>query len=279
MSKFESLVETEWLKNNLKNKIIIDASWYLPTQKRNPYQEYCSNHIPGALFFDIDKISNLNSPLPHMLPSEKFFSQKISEMGINNNDHIIIYDGIGLQSAARVWWTFKVFGHEKISILNGGFPKWIEENLPTTHIIESFNTSNYKATYNAIHVRTVEQIKNNISKQSEVLVDARSYNRFKAIEKEPRANLKSGHIPNSLNLPYLDLLSPDKNTLKNENEIKKLFLKSGINLDKPIITTCGSGITASILAFALHLLGKKDFSVYDGSWTEWGSKKDFPIEI
>ncbi|MDC0074696.1 3-mercaptopyruvate sulfurtransferase [Alphaproteobacteria bacterium] len=279
MNNFESLVETQWLKNNLKNKIIIDGSWYLPAQERNPYQEYCSTHITGALFFDIDKISNLNSPLPHMLPSENFFSQKISEMGINNNDHIIIYDGIGLQSAARVWWTFKVFGHEKVSILNGGLPKWIEEDLPTSQTIETFNRSKYNATYNANYVRTLEQIKNNIDKQSEELVDARSYNRFKAIEKEPRANLKSGHIPNSLNLPYLDLLSPEKNTLKNKNEIKKLFLKSGINLDKPIITTCGSGITASILAFALHLLGKEDFSVYDGSWTEWGAKKDFPIEI
>ena len=279
MNNFESLVETEWLKNNLKNKVLLDGSWYLPAQKRNPYKEYCSIHIPGALFFDIDKISDLDSPLPHMLPSEKIFSQKISEMGINNKDHIIIYDGIGLQSAARVWWTFKVFGHEKISILNGGLPKWIEENLPTTHVIESFNASNYNAIYNPNYVRTIEQIKSNITKQSEELVDARSHNRFKAIEKEPRENLKSGHIPNSFNLPYLDLLSKDKKTLKNKKEIKKLFLKSGINLDKPIITTCGSGITASILVFALHLLGKKDFSVYDGSWTEWGSKKGFPIEI
>lgn len=275
------LVETEWLHKNYKNTVILDGSWYLPNQNRDAQKEYIEKHIPNALFFDIEDISDKNSQLPHMLPNENDFSLAMKSFGISNNDHIVVYDGIGMQSAARVWWTFKVFGHEKISILNGGLPKWIHEKKPITHGVEKKPLKSVEAYISKLNkkiVRNFQDVYENLESQKEQVIDARSEGRFKGIEPEPRKNLKAGHIPKSFNLPYLELLHPKNKTFLEKKDLLQIFENKGIDLKQPIITTCGSGITASIIFLALSLIDHKDISVYDGSWSEWGTKDDSLIE-
>lgn len=271
------LIETQWLANNLDKVIVLDGSWYLPNQKRDPNKEFESSHIPGSQFFDIDLISDKQNPLPHMIPDSQTFDNHVSRLGIQQSDQIIIYDGIGLQSAARVWWTFKLFGHQKVGILNGGFPKWVSENLPVEKKILNKFRSDYKSKLNKKLIRNYKQVFENIVSKKEQILDARSKGRFSGTEPEPREHLISGHIPGSLNLPFQKLILDSNKTVKDTEEIKKIFEDLGITFEKPIVTTCGSGITACILAFCLHLIGYEEFSVYDGSWTEWGSVKDSPI--
>ena len=271
------LIETQWLAKNLEQVIILDGSWYLPNQKRNPRREFEEFHIPGSQFFDIDLISDKNNSLPHMAPDSQTFDSHMSKLGIKNSDHIIIYDGIGLQSAARVWWTFKLFGHTKVGILNGGLPKWLSEELPVEKIINIRSKSNYKSKLNKKLVRNYNEVYENIISKKEQVIDARSKGRFLGIDPEPRKNLDSGHIPDSLNLPFQELILESNKTLKSLDEIKKIFKEKGITFKKPVVTTCGSGITASILAFCLHLIHFEKYSVYDGSWAEWGSIEGSPL--
>ena len=271
------LIETNWLANNLDKVVILDGSWYLPNQKRDPYKEFEKSHIPGSQFFDIDLISDKSNSLPHMIPASKTFEKHVSRLGIKNSDLVIIYDGIGLQSAARVWWTFKLFGHKKVGILNGGFPKWLSENLPVEKKINTRVKSEYKSKFNKKIIRNYEQIFDNITSKKEQIIDARSKGRFLGIDPEPRENLASGNIPGSLNLPFQELILESNKTIKNTEDIQNTFKKAGITFEKPIITTCGSGITASVLAYCLHLIGFYNYSVYDGSWVEWGSTKNSPI--
>ncbi len=277
MVNSNDLVETEWLSKNLSKVFLLDGSWYLPNQKRNPRKEFEKIHIPGSQFFDIELISDQNNKLPHMIPDSKVFEKHVSNLGLKNLDHIVIYDGIGLQSAARVWWSFKVFGHQKISILNGGLPKWISENRPTEKKVFKKIKTDYKAHFKKNFVKNYLQVITNIKTKKEELIDARSKGRFDGIEPEPRKELISGNIPGSINLPFQELINQSDLTLKKPEEIKNIFLKKGITFNKPIITSCGSGITACILAFCLHLIEYEDYSVYDGSWSEWATKKNSPI--
>ena len=277
MNNSFDIIETSWLANNLNKVIVLDGSWYLPNQNRDPKKEFEKSHIPGSQFFDIDLISDKNNSLPHMIPDSQTFESHARRLGINNSDQIIIYDGIGLQSSARVWWTFKLFGHTKVGILNGGLPKWLSENLPVEKKINTRDRSDYKSNFNKKLIRNYEAVLENITSKKEQLIDARSKARFLGTEPEPRENLISGHIPGSLNLPFQELILQSNKTIKNSEEIKKIFKDYGITFEKPIVTTCGSGITASILAYCLHLIGFDNFSVYDGSWAEWGSTENSPI--
>lgn len=250
---------------------IVDASWHMALEKRNAYEEYIAEHIPGAVFFDIDKISDYNSPYPHMLPSAEIFAKSVAALGIGNDDEIVVYDTTGLFSAARVWWMFRVFGHEKVKVLDGGLPKWKAEYNALESGPSKRSSSIFQSHFNTALVRNFEQIKNNIEYKQELLLDARSPGRFLGTESEPRAGLPSGHIENSINIFFRECLAPPYNTLKSITELRAVFEEKTI-LSQKFVASCGSGVTACILALALYELGNKNVAVYDGAWAEWGSK-------
>lgn len=270
----EWLVETDWLEDNLNNPdmSIIDATWYMPGTPENPEQQFQQSRIPGAVFFNIDEIADKQTTLPHMLPSAALFSKAVSEMGIKNEDHIIIYDRTGIFSAPRVWWTFRTMGHSKVSVLNGGLKKWIAEKRPLSEAPEQYEKqSNYKATLNTSLIKSFDEVLNTIHPQNgSAILDARPAPRFAGDAEEPRPGLKKGHMPGSKNLPFQQLLT-NEGTLRSPDELKEIFRKLDISPDTSVITTCGSGITAAILSFALHVIGHNSYAVYDGSWAEWGS--------
>lgn len=273
------LVEPHWLAEHLNapDLIVLDASWYLPAQMRDPHAEYNTEHIPGALFFDIDEISDQDSPLPHMLPSPIKFSSRMRKMGIGDGMRIVVYDGEGIFSAPRVWWMFRAMGVEDVAVLNGGLPKWKAENLPLEDMPPPKRSErHFTARFNRDFVRDIDDIKANLASKHAQVLDARGASRFRGEEAEPRPGLKSGHIPGSCNLPYKNLLQAD-GTLHLPDQLRAAFKEAGVNIEQPIITTCGSGVTASILSFALSLMGHKHCPVYDGSWSEWGAG-DNPIE-
>lgn len=273
------LVETDWLAEHLTapDLVVIDGSWHLPSVDRNAHEEYLGQHIPGAVFFDIDAISDTDSDLPHMLPSPEKFSSIMRKTGIGDGMRIVIYDSYGMFSAARVWWTFRVMGVEDVTVLNGGLPKWIAEGFSLEDGPAALRGPRHFTTRrNAGLVRDSDDVNRASNSGSEQIVDARSAERFAGNAPEPRPGLRSGHIPNSLNLPYDALLNAD-GTLKTAPQLKAIFDGAGIALDKPITTTCGSGVTASILSLALAIVGHRDTAVYDGSWTEWGANEALPV--
>jgi thiosulfate/3-mercaptopyruvate sulfurtransferase len=278
--KIEPLVSTSWLYDNLNNidLRILDASWYLPNEKRRPNKEYCQAHIPGAMFFDIDEFSNQNSNLPHMAPPLDQFKAEIKKMGIGDDHHVIVYDGSGLFSAARAWWLFKFFGKVKVSVLDGGFPKWSQEERPVSVKIINFEEANINLVNDSRMISGWQRVQDASISGSEQIIDARSEGRFKGKDPEPRPGLRSGHIPGSINICYSELLNVDK-TFKTPSEIKSIFLKRGINLKKPIITSCGSGVTAAIVNLALELVETRHTSLYDGSWCEWGGNPELDLEL
>lgn len=256
---------------------VIDATWYMPEPMRNAYQDYLSAHIPGAQFFDIDDVTQKSTDLPHMLPTPNDFAAAMSAMGISNTDPIIVYDQSPVRTAARLAWMLKAFGHHDIAILDGGLESWRNEGLP----LEAGQTQPHKASYTA---NVSDQffcdwkaVKAATSCPSDQIIDARAADRFQGLVVEPRAGLRSGHIPSSGNLPFGRLFDAS-GCYKSNDEIIAEFEKAGIDMDKPIITSCGSGITACVLAVALEKVGKKDVTVYDGSWTQWGGRDDLPIE-
>jgi len=274
----KNLVSTNWLLNNLNNPniIILDCSWYLPSINIKSKNDYVKEHLPGSHYFDIDKISNIKSKLPHMLPSAKMFEKKIQHMGIENNSIIITYSKTNLMGASRVWWMFKYFGHKKIAILDGGFEKWKKENKPLTNKLSKKKKQKYFAIPDKTWLTTYSEIKKNIKNKKFLVVDARNKNRFIGIENEPRKGLKKGHIPNSKNIFWEQMITK-KGTLIKKSKIKEKFLKLITHKDN-ISFSCGSGVSACILSLSLyHALCIKG-SVYDGSWAEWGSVKGAKIE-
>jgi thiosulfate/3-mercaptopyruvate sulfurtransferase len=274
------LTETDELARELDapDFVIIDASWHMPSEGRDAHAEYLAEHIPGALFFDIDEIADTKSDLPHMLPPPEKFSSRMRSMGIGDGSRIVVYDSLGLFSAARVWWTCRVMGVDDVSVLNGGLPKWKREGRPLENGPPRSRTArHFTARRNADLVRDASDIKAVLKDRSAELVDARAADRFAGKAPEPRPGLRSGHIPGAHNLPFGKLLNKD-GTLKSPADIEKLFGEAGVDLSKPVVASCGSGITASVLALALAQIGHRKSAVYDGSWSEWGADQSLPIE-
>jgi thiosulfate/3-mercaptopyruvate sulfurtransferase len=274
------LTETDWLASEIEapDIVIIDGSWHMPSEGRDARAEYLEEHIPGAIFFDIDEIADTKSALPHMLPPPEKFSSRMRSMGIGDGSRIVVYDTSGMFSAARVWWTFRVMGFDDVTVLNGGLPKWKREGLP----LESGepaprSTRHFTSRRNADLVRDVYDMKSIIKDHSAEILDARSADRFAGKVAEPRPGVRSGHIPGSLNVPYGKLVNAD-GTLKSKSELERVFARAGVDLGKPVITSCGSGITASVLALALAEIGHRRTAVYDGSWSEWGADQSLPVE-
>ena len=274
-----TVVSTAWLADNLgaPDLRVVDGSWHMPQAKRDPGREYDEAHIPGAVFFDVDGIADRSTDLPHMLPSAEVFGRAVSGLGIGEGDRVVVYDTRGVVSAARVWWTFRVFGHDAVAVLDGGLPKWRAEGRPVERGPVIPAARRFIPRLRKELVRDVAQMTANVSARGEQVLDARSRGRFAGTEPEPRAGLRGGHIPGSLNLPYDELYEKD-GTLRPVPALRDALVKSGLDLAKPVVTTCGSGITASVLALALHQVGRPDVAVYDGSWTEWASRNDTPVE-
>lgn len=270
-----SLVTTDWLeKNILKEDLkVLDCSWHMPNTKRNGKDEFFTEHIPRSLFFDIDKFSDPLAKFSHTIPTANLFENLSSEIGVKNSDHIIVYDSLGIFSAPRVWWMFNYFGHEKISILDGGLVKWKNENKKVTSGPEkNFQKSHFKCTVkNGILVH-IQQVKENIINKKFELVDARSKGRFNGIENEPRPDTKSGSIPKSCNLPWMECIDPISKCFLTKEELQKKFQEININKNSTVVFSCGSGVTACIAAKAFEIIDGKNFSIYDGSWTEWASQ-------
>ena len=267
------LVSTEWLDKNLDKVKVLDASWHLPNIERNALEEYKSNHITNSIFFNIDKNSNPNTSLPHMLPSKKEWENIISNFGIDNSDHIVIYDNSEVFSSCRVWYTFLYFGHnpDLISVLDGNFEKWKNEKRSTSKQIKKISRSNYTANENSQLVLSKDQINKNIINKRFQLIDARGKQRFLGLQPEPRKELKSGNIKGSKNLPFLELVNiKEGRTFKKKEELIKIFKERQISIDQEIAFTCGSGITACILGLANSIISGKKPIIYDGSWAEYG---------
>ena len=277
-----SLISVHELSKNLMtpNLRVIDATSYLPGMSDiSAYDNYKTSHIPGAVFFDIDKIADTDSELPHMLPNSEEFCQKVSMLGVNDGDRIIVYDqNGGFMSACRVWWMFKYFGFDQIAVLNGGFLEWLAANLPIESIEKKVNHGNISSQQPLNLVCNFLNMLENCQSKTHQVIDARSSGRFLGEQDEPRPGLRKGHIPGSINIPYIELMKPNENFMfKTADELTSIVSASGIYTSKPIIATCGSGITACVIAFSLHLIGFDDCKIYDGSWVEWGSNKDAPI--
>jgi thiosulfate/3-mercaptopyruvate sulfurtransferase len=273
------LISTDWLAQNLgaADLTVLDGSWYLPAQARDAKREYETGHIPGALFFDLDAMSDQTSPLPHMLPKPEEFAGKASTLGIGSDDRIVVYDGAGIFSAPRIWWMFRALGHDRIAVLDGGLPKWKAEGRPLEQGRATRAPRAFKATLKTELIRDRDQILAAVKSGTLHLVDARSAGRFAGAEPEPRPGLRGGHIPGSRNVPSGLLTRPD-GTLRPPAELTPLFQKAGVDLAQPLVTSCGSGVTASSLALALETLGVTNVPVYDGSWAEWGADSALPVE-
>ncbi|MEQ8664470.1 MAG: 3-mercaptopyruvate sulfurtransferase [Rhodospirillales bacterium] len=276
-----ALVSTQWVAEHLDapDVRIVDASWFLPGDERVGRECYDECHLPGAVFFDIDEIADSDSDLPHMLPSPEKFSSRVRKLGLGDGVRIVIYDNNGFMASHRVWWTFRVFGHEDVAVMDGGLAKWRAEERPTEDLPPVPRERHFTPRINHTLVRGWQQVLAGLESKREQVADARPSARFRGEADEPRPGVRKGHMPGSVNVPVLSVLDQDHfNTMRPAKELRAVFENAGIDLAAPVITTCGSGVTASTLAFALHLLGHDDVSVYDGSWSEWGALADTPVE-
>jgi thiosulfate/3-mercaptopyruvate sulfurtransferase len=275
-----ALVSTDWLAARLGTSGIrvVDASWYLPGSARDAPAEYKAAHIPGAVFFDLDAISDQQSPLPHMLPSASDFADAMAMLGLNDSDLLVVYDGSGVNlSAGRAWWTFRTFGHEQVAVLDGGMGKWRSEQRPIEQGEGILPRGNFTARLDTRAVRDLVAIRANVVNRTEQLVDVRSHGRFQGVEPEPRPGLRSGHVPGSINLPFTELVTRD-GTLLPPEALRRRLVEAGVDLNRPVVATCGSGTSACALVLSLHSIGHTQTAVYDGAWSEWGARADTPVE-
>jgi thiosulfate/3-mercaptopyruvate sulfurtransferase len=268
------IVSAEWLKQNLDKVRVLDASWYMPADKRDTKAEFETAHISGAVFYDIDALSDPSNPLPHMLPPSDQFGRDASALGIGDGDMVVVYDTSGLFSAARVWFAFKAMGHDKIAVLDGGLPAWKVAGGALESGASKPKPAHFTARFDPELVRDFAGVKSALGNTQ--ILDARSAPRFEGAEPEPRPGLKSGHMPGAANLPYRAVLTAE-GKLKDDASLQKLFSEKGVDLRAPIITSCGSGVTAAIVMLALEKLGARQVAVYDGSWSEWGGRDDAPV--
>lgn len=274
----KALVTTEWLAAHLNDPDlrILDASWYLPGDPRDPRADYQTAHIPGARFFDIDEISDHRSELPHMVPPAEKFMSRMRSMGVGDGHQVVVYDGDGLFSAARVWWLFRLMGKMDVAVLDGGMPKWLAEGRETEDIPPVIRDRHMTVSRQNHFVKDVTQVATASKLGDYEILDARPAKRFRGEADEPRPGLRQGHIPGSKSVPFTELLNGD-GTMKDEATLRKIFEDSGVELTKPVITSCGSGVTAAIINLALERVGHRDHSLYDGSWAEWGMYGDLKI--
>lgn len=277
----EALISTGQLAARLDDPQvrIVDASWHMPQLGRDPRAEFAAEHIPGAVFFDIDDIADKGNPLPHMLPDAETFAAKRAALGIAADAHVVCYDTTGVGSAARAWWTFRAFGHDAVCVLDGGLPKWRAEGRP----VAAGEAAPAPAAARAVSarpalVRDLDRVREAVESGGEQILDARSRGRFAGSEPEPRAGLRGGRMPGARNLPFQDIYRPEDKTMKDPAALAALYRDAGVDFDSPVVTTCGSGVTACNLALGLHLAGHRRVAVYDGSWTEWGGRDDTPVE-
>ncbi|MDP3861114.1 MAG: 3-mercaptopyruvate sulfurtransferase [Phaeovulum sp.] len=278
MDEPKTLVSTDWLEAHLKDPDlrVLDASWYLPTAGRDPKAEYAKVHIPGARFFDIDDIADSRSSLPHMVPTPEKFISRMRAMGIGDGHQVVVYDTAGVFSAPRVWWTFRLMGKHDIAVLDGGFPKWLAEGHPVEDMPPILRERHITVQRHAELVKNVTQVAAASKLGDHEIIDARAPGRFAGVDPEPRPGLRVGHIPGSKNVHFATLLNPD-GTMKSPEALRAVFKAAGVDLRKPAITTCGSGVNAAMLALALELVGHRNHAVYDGSWAEWGMYNDLRV--
>ncbi len=272
------IVSTEWLAAHLRDPDlrIIDASWYLPNMGRDPKAEYEACHIPNARFFDIDEISDQRSDLPHMAPPVEKFMSRLRAMGVGDGHQVVVYDGMGLFSAARVWWLFRLMGKMDVAVLDGGLPKWVAEGRETEDLPPILRDRHMTVTRQNQMVKDVTEVSSAAKLGDWVIVDARAPDRFRGEVEEPRPGLRAGHIPNSRNVFFKDVQNAN-GTMKSSDELKSVFEQAGVDLNKPVITSCGSGVTAAVLNLAMEHMGKTNHALYDGSWAEWGAFPTLPI--
>jgi thiosulfate/3-mercaptopyruvate sulfurtransferase len=276
-----ALVNTAWVADHLDDAQvrIVDGSWHLPPTGRNGHEEYREVHIPGAVYFDIDAISDPDSALPHMMPTAEAFAAAVGDLGIANDHRVIVYDSEGLFSAPRVWWMFRAFGHDDVAVMTGGFRAWQNEERPVTDELPAPSPAEFKARLNQDMVRSLDQMRANLDSGAELVLDARAPGRFAGTEPEIRPGVRSGHIPGAGNLPYTEIVDAETGAFVPSGDLRNAFDATGATGSQPITTTCGSGITACILGLGLHLIGRDTWAVYDGSWTEWGGSEDTPVEV